>query len=233
MYYREDLARIHHEGFGGYADSCAPGLLDLLEPNVDVLEIGCGSGALTKHLLAPGHAVLATDASEAMVELAETTVPQAEILQLTLPNDDIPPSSAIVSVGHAVNYLASADEIQRAISALANALEPDGLLVLDICDLTYGDTRQGVNHASVEGDGWSMAVTTIFEPPARFVRGMTTTTALEDGSTRQDHETHINVLVDVNAVAESLRNEGFDVCIGRSLGDYTLPDGMYVLTVRN
>jgi hypothetical protein len=47
-YHREDLARIHHEGFASHADAVAPGILELLEPLLErdglVLEIGCGPG---------------------------------------------------------------------------------------------------------------------------------------------------------------------------------------------
>jgi len=47
-YYRHDLALVHARGFGQHADSCAPGILELLAPVRDglVLEVGCGSGAL-------------------------------------------------------------------------------------------------------------------------------------------------------------------------------------------
>ncbi|MBI1872880.1 MAG: class I SAM-dependent methyltransferase [Acidobacteria bacterium] len=74
MYYRADLARVHYVGFGFHADACAPGILALLaavrERNGLVVELGCGSGHLTRHLLEGGHRVIATDASPAMLELA-------------------------------------------------------------------------------------------------------------------------------------------------------------------
>jgi hypothetical protein len=58
-YYRANLARIHRLGFGFHADACAPGILQLLLPVRQrrgvVLELGCGSGHLTRHLLAAGH----------------------------------------------------------------------------------------------------------------------------------------------------------------------------------
>ena len=73
-YYRDDLALIHHLGFGFHADACAPGILDLLAPVRDrnglVVEIGCGTGLLTRHLAEAGHRVIATDASNAMLDLA-------------------------------------------------------------------------------------------------------------------------------------------------------------------
>ena len=64
-YYQRDLAFIHDRGFGLHGDRCAPGILDLLAPVRGglVLELGCGSGALTRHLLAAGLRVIATDAS--------------------------------------------------------------------------------------------------------------------------------------------------------------------------
>src|SRR5918997_2770853 len=81
-YYRDDLARVHHLGFGFHADACAPGILALLESVRNrgglVLELGCGSGLLTRHLVDAGHRVLATDASPAMVELTREYASGAE-----------------------------------------------------------------------------------------------------------------------------------------------------------
>ena len=71
-YYQRDLAFIHDRGYGLHADRCAPGILELLAPERGglVLEFGCGSGALTRHLLAAGLRVIATDASPDMLALA-------------------------------------------------------------------------------------------------------------------------------------------------------------------
>ena len=106
-YYRRDLALVHHRGFGFHADDCAPGILALLEPvrarDGLVVELGCGSGLLTRHLLDAGHRVIATDASPAMLELARLVAGEAqEIRRLLLPDDPIPAADAIVSVGHAL-----------------------------------------------------------------------------------------------------------------------------------
>ena len=81
-YFAHDLALVHAKGFGKHADRCAPGILELLAPvrGGVILELGCGSGALTAYLLAAGHQVIATDASPAMVELARTTLgPDADV----------------------------------------------------------------------------------------------------------------------------------------------------------
>ena len=109
-YYRADLALVHHLGFGFHADLVAPGVIALLEPVRAraglVVELGCGSGLLTRHLLDAGHRVVATDASPAMLALAAETAPDAEGLALlVLPDDPIPPCDAVVSVGHPLSLI--------------------------------------------------------------------------------------------------------------------------------
>ena len=88
-YYRHDLALIHDRGQGQHADRCAPGILELLAPLVPgglVLELGCGSGALTRHLLAARWRVIATDASPDMLELARANLGPDADLRRTRPS---------------------------------------------------------------------------------------------------------------------------------------------------
>ena len=147
-YYRRGLAYVHDQGFGLHAADCAPGILGLLEPvrqrNGLVLEIGCGSGLLTRHLVDAGHRVIATDASPAMLDLARDAVPDAhEIRLLVLPDDPLPTVDAIVGIGHALNYLPDLAAIRRGLAALAAALLPGGLIAIDLCDLEWGAARLG------------------------------------------------------------------------------------------
>src|SRR3984885_15935859 len=118
VYFEHDLALVHARGFGKHADRCAPGVLDLLAPVRGglVLEVGCGAGALTRHLLAAGHRVIATDASAAMVSLARAALDRAvDVRRLTLPDDPLPAADAIVSVGHMISYLPDAGGGARAL----------------------------------------------------------------------------------------------------------------------
>jgi hypothetical protein len=52
-YYRADFPLVHHLRFGFHADDCSPGILELLRPLRErdglVLEVGCGSGLLTRY----------------------------------------------------------------------------------------------------------------------------------------------------------------------------------------
>jgi len=174
-YYQQDLALVHDRGYGHHGDRCAPGILALLPPDALVLELGCGAGALTRHLLTAGHQVIATDASEAMLERARTALGgAADLRRLSLPDDPLPAADAIVSVGHAISYLADAAAVGRALAAMAGALRPGGVLAFDVCDLEFGRIRAGEPNFARVGPDW--AVITEFSAPApdRFVRDITT-----------------------------------------------------------
>jgi SAM-dependent methyltransferase len=194
-YYQTDLARVHHLGFGFHADACAPGILNLLEPVLErgglVLEVGCGSGLLTRHLVEAGHRVIATDASPAMVELARDYAAGVEDVRvLILPDDPLPAADAVVSVGHVVNYVGDREAVERAIVAVARAVRPGGVFAIDVCDLEWAAVRQGAPGAGKIGDDWVIAVEFSIPAPDRFDRHIATFLRNEDGTWRRSDEHH-------------------------------------------
>jgi SAM-dependent methyltransferase len=228
--YRRDLAHIHHLGFGFHADACAPGILRLLAPVLErggtVLELGCGSGALTSHLRAAGHRVVATDASPAMVALA------GDARVLVLPDDPLPPADAVVSVGHVLNYLPDEAAVDRALVAIAGALGTAGVLAIDLLDLRYGEARRDAPPYGRVEDGW--ALVTRYESPApdRFVRHITTFVAAGDGSWRREDERHENVLVDTADVAARLMELGVEATVAPAFGSEQQPEGLVAIVGR-
>lgn len=236
-YYKRDLALVHHRGFGFHAEACAPGILELLRPvrarDGLVLELGCGSGLLTKELVRAGHRVIATDASPAMLELAHEEVPGAEdIRRLALPDDPLPQADAVVSVGHAVNYLDDEASIDRALIAIARAVRPGGLFAVDICDLEWGEARRGAPNLGRSGDDWAIITRFSVPSPSRFVREMTTFVRNDDGSWRRDDERHDNVLVDTSRFPALLEESGVEVTLASSFGSEELPVGLRVVIGR-
>jgi len=239
-YYRRDLALVHDRGFGFHADRCAPGILALLEPvrqrDGVVLELGCGSGLLTRHLVGAGHRVIATDASPAMLELARRAVPGVEELrQLALPDDPLPPADAVVSVGHVLSYLSDEAAVFRALTAIAAALRPGGRFAFDLCDLRYGEAyRDAPNNARV-GDDWAIITRFSLPQPNRLVREITTFVRNERdgegeyGSWRRDDERHENVLLDTTQAAALLRRHGLDTTLSSSFSAEELPVGLVTL----
>jgi SAM-dependent methyltransferase len=233
-YYRADLALIHHLGFGFHADDCAPGILELLgtvrDANGLVVELGCGSGLLTKYLVDAGHRVLATDASPAMLDIARAYAPGvAELRQVVLPDDPIPEADAIVSIGHVLSYLPDEAAIERALVAIAGALRPGGVVAIDLCDLAYAAARSEPATLAWKHDDCALITETFVPTPDRFVRQMATFMPNPDGSWRRDDERHDNVMIDITTVPPLLASHGVEAVVGRSFGDEQLPTGLHTI----
>ena len=237
-YYRRDLALVHHLGFGFHADDCAPGILELLQPVRErdglVVELGCGSGLLTRYLVDAGHRVIATDASPAMLDLARTYAGDArEIRELVLPDDPIPEADAIVSVGHVLSYLPAADAIDRALVAIAEALRPGGLMALDLCDLSYAEARPDFPIRARVADEWAIITERSSPSQDTFVRQMTVFLRNEDGSWRRDDERHENVLIDTSLVPALIAEHGVRAMVETSFGGgVQLQDGLHAIVGR-
>jgi SAM-dependent methyltransferase len=236
-YYRRDLARIHHLGYGFHADRCASGILSLLEPvrarDGLVLELGCGSGLLTRYLIDTGHRVIATDASPAMLELARDVAPDAEaIRQVVLPDDPLPECDAIVSIGHVLSYLPDEASVDRALVAAAAALRPHGVFAIDLCDLRWGEAFQDRPNQGRADDEWAIVSEFSLPRPNLFVREMTTFVRMEDGSWRRDEERHENVLIDTSRVPTLLAEHGVEARVAASFGDEELPEGLVTIIGR-
>lgn len=228
---------MHHRGFGFHADTCAPGILRLLEPVTArhgvVLELGCGSGLLTRHLVDAGHQVVATDASPAMVDLARAELgDRADVRRLTLPDDPLPVADAVVSVGHVLSYLADGPALERALVAIAGALAPDGVMAIDLCDLEWGTARQGMARDGRAGDDWAIVTEFSMPTPDRFVRDMTCFVANGDGTWRRDREHHETVLIDTATLPALLGRHGVDATVGTSFGVETQPVGLRTVVGR-
>ncbi len=236
-YYRADLARIHHEGFGFHADAVAPGILQLLEPVLHggglVLEVGCGSGLLTRYLVEAGHRVLATDASPAMLEIARAYAPGVEgIEQLRLPDDAVPAADAIVSVGHPLSYLDDEEQVRASVTAMARALRPGGVLAFDICDYEWGEARRDQGPRVWSGDDWLLVTRTSVPDRGTYRRDMTTFVRQTAELWRRDDEVHDNVLLATAQLPALLAGAGVAAEARSSFGSEALPRGLVAVVGR-
>ena len=78
--YGEDLAYIHDVGFGHFAKTATPGLLEMLRQTGGsrglVVDLGCGSGVWARALCDAGYDVLGVDQSPAMIAIARNRAHQ-------------------------------------------------------------------------------------------------------------------------------------------------------------
>jgi len=198
-----------------------------------VLELGCGSGLLTRYLVDAGHHVVATDASPSMLDLArQHAAGAAEIRQLVLPDGPLPDADAIVSIGHVLSYLSSEADIEQALVSAADALRPGGVLAIDLCDLEWAEFRRDAPTVARRGDDWVIVTEYSIPSPDRFVREMTTFLPNPDGTWRRDDERHVNVMFDTSRIPALLTAHGVEATIGKTFGTEELPAGLVTVIGR-
>ena len=216
--YGRDLAYIHHAGFSEFAESAAPGVLEILWKHGVrdglVVEVGCGSGILARELTRAGFDVLGFDPSPAMIELARQTAPKARFEVGAFDAIDIPPSNAIVAMGEVLNY-GTFDGVRKFIANAATKL-----LIFDIAERgaypPYDERR-------VEGNDWSV-IAIKSSDGTHLTRRILTFRA--DGDTmRRTEEVHTLELYNRAAMKALLREHGFRVQVRRSYGTRRLPKG--------
>lgn len=223
MHYRNDLANIHHAGFGEFAEAAAPGVIDLLLRHGIrdglVVEAGCGSGILARELTHAGFDVLGFDASTAMIALARETAPAAQFTVGAFHSYNIPRCNVIVAMGEVLNY-GTFDGVRAFVARAARALGPGGILIFDIAERgaypTYDERR-------LEGDDWS--VIAIKESDGTHLTRRVLTFRIVEGAMRRDEEVHTLELYDRAAVTALLREHRFRVTVRRSYGSRRLPKG--------
>ncbi len=114
-------------------------------PVADVLDVACGTFALDLPLVRRGYRVVGRDLSPDMLRVARRSL-AAVRREADLAVGDMrtlrvaQPFDALLCLGTAFNYLATAADAERALRAFRSNLRPGGLLVLD---LTNFDTWVG------------------------------------------------------------------------------------------
>lgn len=243
--YGRDLAYIHHEGFSEFAESAAPGLLEILWKHGVrdglVVEIGCGSGVLARELTRAGFEVLGIDASPAMIELARESWRAGASPPVSPPprrHAGQRPTARPAGRRPPTFQVGSFDSIEippcNAIVAMGEVLNYgtfDGvrrfianantnLLVFDIAE--RGSYPPYDEHRA-DGDDWS--VIAIKESDGAHLTRRIITYRAEGDTMRRSEEVHELELYDRDAMKALLREHGFRVQVRRSYGTRRLPKG--------
>jgi SAM-dependent methyltransferase len=222
--YREDLAYIHDVGFGKFAGAAAPVLLDAFNrAHISrglVVDLGCGSGILSRTASDAGYDVLGIDISPAMVALAKKSVPLGRFRVGSLLTAELPHCVAVTAVGECLNYLFDAGNtkanLARLFRRVYSALEPGGLFLFDVA--VPGRVLGGRQRLFAEGDDWAVLVSSV-EDRTRGMLTRTITSFRRVGALyRRDQEVHVQRLLSGPKLAAQLRSIGFKVRILRGYG---------------
>jgi SAM-dependent methyltransferase len=230
--YRDDLARVHDEGFGRFAEGAAGVLLGEIRrrrggPNL-VVDLGCGSGILAEIVTRRGFDVLGVDLSPAMLRIARERAPKARFRQDSLWDAEIPPCLGATMIGECVNYLFDASgarkRFRELLARIHAALAPGGVLLFDAA----GPGRvppPGRLKNFWESEHWSVLVEAV-EDGRRKTLTRTITTFRKVGDLyRRDREVHRLRLTPREEIAADLRAAGFRFKTLRRCGETELPPG--------
>jgi SAM-dependent methyltransferase len=228
--YGDDLAHIHDVGFGAFAESSAPGLLNILrETSIHdglVVDLGCGSGIWAQHLTDAGYKVLGVDISSAMIELAQRRAPDAAFDVHSFLKFELPPCRAITALGEVLCYQFDGSNNRQALARFFKrafkALESGGVLIFDVAEVGLDKDRLPTCR---EGDGWACLVHFEYDTKRdQLVRHITTFREV-DALYRRHEEVHKLQLYQRSEVAEMLRKAGFRMQTMRRFGDHKLLPG--------
>jgi SAM-dependent methyltransferase len=221
--YGDDLARIHHEGHGELARNAGPAIVrHLRHAGIRgglVVDLGCGSGIVARHLLNSGFDVLGVDPSPAMLQIAKRLAPDARFVASRAEDFDVPSCMAVVGTGEALTYLtartAPAAHLQRHIRRVSAALSPGGLFMFDVIE--EGSAARMTYRTWRAARDWAVLADVIEDRRRRVVTRRITTFARTASSYRRSLTEHRVGVYARHVVLRDLRAYGF---VARALAGY-------------
>lgn len=226
--YREDLAYVHHVGFGDFSHAAAAGLLRVLRRagirHGTLVDLGCGTGLWARAAGEAGFDVIAVDRSPAMIRMARLVAPAARLQCASLHAFELQPCAAVTAIGEGLNYWWPTDgrapRLERLFERVAAALRPGGLFIFDVI-LRGGKPMSGCGwHA---GRDW-VVLTEAKEQPAKpslLTRRIISFRKI--GSRwRRSEEVHRVSLLDRDEIFGALIRAGFSVRTSRHYGAVSL-----------
>lgn len=227
-FYDEDLAYIHHTGFGDLVAGAGPEVLRWVQSfGIDSgrwVDLGCGSGTFARLATAAGYDVLGADLSPAMIELARGVAPEADFRCTSLFELELPSARVVTMLGEGLNYCAGGEPDDRRIEALFTriheALEPGGLLAFDV--IVADDLEPFGGTAARVGVDWAVISALSEDLDARHLIRTVTAFREVDGHYRRSDEVHVVRVFDAGALGMMLKAVGFEVEVAPCYGIYPL-----------
>jgi len=99
------------------------------QPGESILDLGCGTGHLTKTIADAGARVLGIDSSASMIESARTAYPDVEFLVADAREFTAPATFDAIFSNAALHWIPEAEQVVRCIAA---SLKPGGRLIAEL-----------------------------------------------------------------------------------------------------
>lgn len=232
--YRSDLAFIHDAGFGAPALEAGVVLVEALRaaghPSGTVVDLGCGSGLLSRVVADAGFRVHGLDLSSSMLDLARRRVPEGHFEIASIHSARLPPCVGVAAVGEVVNYLFDHRNgpaaLLRLFQRVHDSLAPGGVFLLDAAApgrVPGGEPRRSF----VEGDGWAVLIEASEDASTSFLTRQITSFRRRGDLYQRDQETHRLRLFPIAQVLAALHAAGFRTTTLKSYGPFDFPPGWF------
>jgi SAM-dependent methyltransferase len=181
-----------------------------------VLDLGCGTGALTRRMAKAGYDMTGADASPDMLQEAMmNSGEEADILYLLQPMQELDLDGsvrAVISACDCINYILDPEDLKEAFRRIYATLEPGGVFIFDInTDWKYTNLMGENTFAESRDEGAFIWENYYDEESGINEYDLTLFIPDPDGRFTRYTETHFERNYAIPEMEEMLENAGFTV----------------------
>jgi len=183
-----------------------------------LLELGCGTGSMTRRLSNKGYDVIGIDSSEEMLAIARDKTEDSSILYLCQDMREFElygTVAAVVSVCDSMNYILSEEDLIKTFRLVNNYLDPKGLFIFDLdTEYAYKDIIGDKTIAENREEGSFIWENTYYEEEKINQIDLTLFIPTEDSSSNKlfikEEETHYRRAYSIDTIKRLIEEAGME-----------------------